>query len=204
MADLASQYPSTPSFNAVQFTVNTPALATSTFSGKTRRTAYGHQFYEWEVRYPPMVNTQAGIVQGFLAQTYGPSLSFEIILPEISYSKSATPPSTTPATTAAYSKGVKTVGLDNCGANKDVLYIGDYFKFNNHSKVYQCTNTCTSNGAGIATLFFAGSLVEDVPNDTDLTVTAVPFTAIATTDAQQFDVGVGGITQISVSMKEVW
>lgn len=204
MADLASQYPTTPSYSAVQFTVNTPSLATNTFSGKTRRTAYGHQFYEWEVKYPPMVNTQAGIVQVFLAQTFGPSLSFEIVLPEISYSKSTNPPSTTPYTTTDYTKGVKSVSLDNCGANKDVLYIGDYFKFNNHSKVYQCTNTCTSDGSGNATLYFAGSLVEDVPNDTGLILTAVPFTAIATADAQQFDVGIGGMTQLSVSMKEVW
>jgi hypothetical protein len=206
MADLASQYPTTPGFNAVSFQVNTPSLATTTFSGKSRRIAFGHQFYDWEVKYPSLTDRQAGIVEGFLAQTYGPSLSFEIILPEISYTKSNNPPSTTPAVnnTGGYAKGQKSVVLDNCGANKQVLYVGDYFKFNNHSKVYQAVATCESDGSGNATLFFAGSLVEDVPNNTDLTLTAVPFTAIALNDVQKFDVGIGGITSISVKMRETW
>ena len=206
MADLASQYPTTPSFNAVSFQVNTPSLATTTFSGKSRRVAFGHQFYDWEVSYPSLTDRQAGIVEGFLAQTYGPSLSFEIILPEISYSKSNNPPSTTPAVNqvGGYAKGQKSVVLDNCGANKQVLYVGDYFKFDNHSKVYQCVATCESDGSGNATLFFAGSLVADVPDNTDLTITAVPFTAIALNDVQKFDVGIGGITSISVKMRETW
>lgn len=204
MADLATQYPTTPGFNAVSFQVNTPSLATTTFSGKSRRVAFGHQFYEWEVKYPSLTDRQAGIVEGFLAQTYGPSLSFEIILPEISYSKSDNPPSTTPATNGSTNKGAKTVTLTNCGANKQVLYVGDYFKFDNHSKVYQAVATCESDGSGNATLSFAGSLVSNVPDSTDLTITAVPFTAIALNDAQKFDVGIGGMTSISVKMRETW
>lgn len=204
MADLASSFPTDPSFNAVGFQANTPTLATTTFSGKTRRTTYGHQFYEWEVKYPQLVDRQAGIVLGFLAQTYGPALSFEITLPEISYSKSNNPPSSTPATNGSVNAGVKQVDLTNCGANKEVLYVGDFFKFDNHSKVYQAVATCTSDGSGNATLYFAGSLVNAVPSGTDLTVTAVPFTAIALSEAQQFDVGVGGMTTMSIKMREVW
>jgi hypothetical protein len=204
MADLASSFPTTPSFNAVEFQTNTPTLATTTFSGKSRRTGYGHQFYEWEVKYPPLTDRSAGIVLGFMAQTYGPALSFEITLPEISYSKSTNPPSTTPATNGSVIAGVKQVDLSNCGANKEVLYVGDYFKFDNHSKVYQAVATCTSDGSGNATLYFAGSLVEAVPGGTDLTITAVPFTAIALSDVQKFDVGIGGMTSMSIKMRETW
>lgn len=206
MADLASAYPTTPDFAAVEFTTNTPTIATETFSGKVRRVSYGHQFYTWEVKYPPMTDRNAGIVEGFLAQTYGPTFSFEITLPEISVSKSTNPPSTTPAVNngSGYAVGAKSVVLDNCGANKEVLYVGDYFKFDNHSKVYQAVATCTSDSSGNATLYFAGSLVAAVPDDTDLTITNVPFTAIALTDVQKFDVGIGGITQMSVKMREIW
>lgn len=204
MADLASQYPTTPGFKAVDFQTNTPTLTTETFSGKTRRVSYGHQFYDFEVKYPTMTDRQAGIVEGFLAQTYGPSLSFEIILPEISYTKSNNPPSTTPATSGATNKGAKQVSLTNCGANKQVLYVGDFFKFDTHSKVYQAVATCESDGSGNATLYFAGSLVENVSSGTDLTITAVPFTVIATNDIQKFDVGTGGLTSASVKMRETW
>lgn len=204
MADLASAYPSNPSFNAVNFSVNTPTIATTTFSGKTRRTGYGHQYYEWEVKYAPLTPREAGAVEAFLAQTFGPQLSFEITLPEISYSKSNNPPSTTPETSASASKGAKQVAITNCGANKEVLYAGDFFKFADHSKVYQATSTITSDGSGNATLYFAGSLVEDVASGTSLTITAVPFTAIAINNVQKFDVGVGGMTAISVEMRETW
>jgi len=204
MADLASAYPTDPSFNAVNFQVNTPSLATTTFSGKTRRTAYGHQYYEWTVKYAPLTPREAGAVEGFLAQTFGPSLSFEITLPEVSYSKSNDPPSTTPETVGSTATGAKTVSLTNCGANKQVLYAGDFFKFANHSKVYQATSTCTSDGSGNATLYFAGSLVDDVATGTSLTITAVPFTAIAINNVQKFDVGIGGMTSLSVEMREVW
>lgn len=204
MADLASAYPSNPSFNAVSFQVNTPSLATTTFSGKTRRTAFGHQYYQWTVNYAPLTPREAGAVEAFLAQTFGPSLSFEITLPEISYSKSNNPPTTTPQTSAGASKGAKQVTITNCGANKEVLFAGDFFKFANHSKVYQATSTCTSDGSGNATLYFAGSLVSDVTNGTSLTITAVPFTAIALNNAQKFDVGIGGMTSISVEMRETW
>ena len=125
-------------------------------------------------------------------------------MPEVSYSKSNNPPSTTPATTTSYAAGAKSVALDNCGANKEVLYSGDYFKFANHSKVYQAVATCTSDGAGAATLYFAGSLVTSVGNDTNLTITAVPFTAICSNDVQKFDKGIGGLTSISVDMRETW
>jgi len=204
MADIASQYPTSPEFNTVGFQVNTPTIATETFSGKTRRVGFGHQFYSWQAKYSTLTDAQAGIVEGFLAQTYGSLLSFEIILPRISYSKSTNPPSTVPATTSTYSIGAKSVVVDNCGANKDVLYVGDYFKFAGHSKVYQAVATATSNGSGEATIFFAGSLVANVGNNENVIVTAVPFTAIMENPQQKFDVGIGGLTSISVDMRETW
>ena len=118
MADIASQYPTSPSFNKVTISTNTPTLATETFSGKTRRVGQGHTFYNWQIKYPTLTDREAGLVEGFLAQTYGSLFSFEIVLPEVSYSKSTNPPSTTPATTTSYAAGAKSVALDNCGATK--------------------------------------------------------------------------------------
>jgi hypothetical protein len=206
MADLDSlgNYPTTPSFQAVGFKSTTPTIITETNSGKIRRYGYGVSYYTWTAKYGPQPSRDLGPVLGYIGAAYGPQLSFQIVLPEISYSKSDNPPSTTPQTSATVAKGVNTVTLSNCGANKEVLRGGDFFKFNNHSKVYQCSVTCNSNGSGAATLYFTGSLVSGVPSSTALTITAVPFTAIFASEEQSWDVGVGGLTSMTVEMREVW
>jgi len=204
MADLAGYYPTTTAPNSVEIKPITPTQTTQTFSGKTRRTGYGGQYYELTLRYGQMSPLAARPIQGFLAQAFGPQLSFEIILPEISYSASPVPPITTVRTSAAAVKGAKTVTLTNCGANKTVLVGGDYFKFNNHSKVYQATNTILSDASGNATLYFAGSLVADVALQEPLVIDAVPFTMILANPNQSYTVGIGGISSMNVEMREVW
>jgi hypothetical protein len=39
---------------------------------------------------------------------------------------------------------------------------------------------------------------------TNLTITAVPFTCVLTESAQEYEAGIGGMTAMSVSMREVW
>lgn len=204
MADLAGFYPITTPPNSVEVRPITPTQITQSFSGKTRRTGYGVQYYEMKLTYAPMTDLQHRPIQGFLAQAFGPQLSFEVVLPEVCYSASPNPPTTTVRTSANMAKGAKTVTLTNCGISKTVLVGGDYFKFNNHSKVYQATNTIVSDGSGNATLFFAGSAVEAVPSNTNLTITAVPFTMILTSPNQNYTVGIGGISQMTVEMRETW
>jgi len=204
MSDLFTQFPDEVSFQAVSFQVNTPTQSTETFSGKTRRVGMGISYYSWEVRYPNLLPIDAGTVNGFVAQAFGPQFSFEIILPEISYSKAPNQTTNVPRTSANASIGATSVTLANCGVSKNVLAAGDFFKIANHSKVYMCVSPCTSNGSGVATLFFSCPLITAVPNPTNLTITAVPFTAILTEDVQKFDVGFGGITTMSLAMREVF
>jgi hypothetical protein len=148
---------------------------------------------------------EGSIVTGYLAQTYGPAFSFEIILPEISNSKmvGSSQPTSTPRVSTAASKGAKSVQLTNVGANKGFLG-GDFIKFTNHSKVYQVVGTSYANGSGNMTLYFSGSLVEDVQINDEVTFNNVRFTAIVDSDFQQFDVGMGGMTSLTVNMREVW
>lgn len=204
MADLATQYPASPSFESINFKTNTPTQLTNTMSGKIRRIGVGTSFYSWEVKYPNLSRLDAGTVKGFLAQALGPQFSFEIVLPKLSYSALASQTASVPRTSAAAAIGSTSVALANCGVSQNVLAAGDYFKFNNHTKVYQCVSSCVSNGSGVATLYFSGPLTSAVPSSTNLTITAVPFTAILAEDAQEFEVGYGGITAMSVSMREVW
>lgn len=204
MADLATQFPATPSFQSVNFRVNTPTQLTNTVTGKIRRVGFGVSFYSWEVQYPELTPLDAGTVRGFVAQALGPQFSFEIVLPKISYSKFTNQTTTVPRTSQSRTVGATSVTLTNCGANKNVLASGDFFIFNNHTKVYQCVSPCVSDGSGNATLYFSCPLVTGVPLSTNLTITAVPFTAILAEDAQEFTVGYGGVTSMSIAMREVW
>ena len=204
MADLATQFPTSPSFVSVNFKINSPGQTTESMSGKVRRAGLGVSFYTWEVKYANLTPQQYGTVIGFVSRTLGQQYSFEIILPKISYSKATNQTTFVPQTSAAAAIGAVSVTLSGCGNNKNVLSSGDLFKFANHSKVYMAVDNCVSNGSGVATLFFSGPLQYAVPSSTTLVITAVPLTAILAEDVQEFDVGVGGITSLGLQMREVW
>lgn len=201
---MAGTYPSNPKFETVNFKINTPTIISQTLVGKTRRVGMGVSFYTFSAKYSNVTAYDFGPITGFLAKQYGQLESFQIVLPEISYSKSQTPPTTTPQTSTGLSTGNNSIALTNCGANKTVLAAGDYFKFNNHSKVYMCVEDCISSAGGTATLYFSASAVSDVPSGTALTVTAVPFTVILDNEVQEYSVGIGGISTMTVDFREVW
>lgn len=204
MADLYTQYPTTPSFVSVNFKTNTPTQMTNTMTGKIRRVGFGVSYYSWEVKYPELTRLDAGTVKGYLAQCLGPQFSFEIILPKISYTALPNQTTSQPRTSVGMNAGSTSITLNNCGATKNVLAAGDFFKFNNHTKVYQCVAPCVSDSSGNATLYFSGPSVTSVASNTALTITAVPFTVILAEEAQEFEAGYGGITTMSVAMREIW
>lgn len=207
MADIGpGQFPTTPSFVSVNFKLNTPTITSETNSGKVRRVGYGHSYYTFDVKYPSITNSQLGEVMGFVATAQGSLFSFEIVLPEISTSKAAdsTYANSTATLSSTASFGQKYALLSNCGANNDILKAGDFIRFDNHSKVYMVTQDVSSDGAGTANLRFSGSLVTSVPSGTKLWCNGVPFTVILTGPEQSFDMGFGGISSLSLSMREIW
>lgn len=203
MADLATTFPQTPAFQAVSFRINTPSQISESFSGKIRRVGLGISYYSWDVKYSSLAAIDAGTITGYLSQALGQQFSFNIILPKISFSKAPNQTTNVPLAQAA-ARGSTSVSLTGCGASKNVLAAGDFFKFNNHGKVYMCVSPCVSNSSGAATLFFSCPSVTNIPSGTALTITAVPFQAILSEPEQLYDVTYGGITTMSISMREVW
>jgi hypothetical protein len=197
---MSGTYPMDSKFNAVNFKINTPVIKTQTNSGLSRRTAQGHSFYTWTAKYNNVSKLDAGPIIAFVGQQYGSLEKFQIVLPEISYSKQANQTTTTVTTTAPLAAGGDHVGVTGVATGKNLLRAGDYFKFSNHSKVYMCSVTWTTGQP----LYFSGSLVADVPSGTSLIITAVPFTVILDSEIQQYDVGIGGIMQMSLDMRESW
>lgn len=209
---MSGTYPTSPSFEAVNFKINTPTLTTRTNAGQSRRVGMGHSFYTFTVKHPNMTAYDAGPIHGFVAQQRGPLDSFEITLPEISFTKLTSQVASATASGGAsdlgtgvsgYAVGVSSITV-TVPATGNVLRAGDYFKFANHSKVYMCTSSLTVSSGTTGTLNFSGGLVEAVPNTTALTLTSVPFTVILEGDVQQYEVGMGGITTMSLDMRETW
>jgi len=201
---MTSRLPTSPSFQGINFKINTPMLKTTSFSGKTRRVAMGHQFYTFTVKYPQLTPAELGYVQSFLIARLGGYDAFEVVLPTLSYSKAPLTPSGTPTVTTTVTTGSTSVEVTNIGPNRMVLKGGDFFKFANHSKVYIATADVESDSGGSATLNFGGALVQHVPSGTTATFTVVPFTVILDGDDQGYDVGLGGMTSLSLDLREVW
>lgn len=198
---MAGTYPTTPAFQSIDMRINTPTLSSETLSGKRRRVGMGHSFYTFQGKYTNMRKQDFAPIIAFIASQYGGLEEFQIVLPEISYSKTTNQTITTITVTANASKGANSVSIGNLGQNEQLLKAGDFFKFSNHSKVYQCVTDCEN---GDTTLYFSGSLVEDVPSGTTIVYDAVPFTVIIDGEVQEFQTGVGGISTMSVDFREVW
>lgn len=210
MPDLATNYPTSPAIQSVNFRIITPGQTSESLSGKLRRINFGVSYYAFEIKYANLTPLEAGSITGYLSQALGQQFSFNIILPKVSYTKitaasaGGAQTTNTIVTSGSAVRGSTSVTLTNCGANKNVLAAGDFFKFNNHSKVYMCVSPCTANGSGVATLFFSCPTVTNIPSNTQLTITAVPFQAVLAEPEQMWDTGFGGITTLSLSMREVW
>lgn len=203
---MSGTYPYSPEFASVDFKINTPTQTTETVNGRKLRAGFGTSFYTFVGKYSMLTPTQVAPITAFIAQQYGMSESFQIVLPKISYNKAADyaqAVGNAKVKTAA-SKGAYNVALKGLGANKEVIKAGDFFKFANHSKVYMCTDTVTSNSSGEATIYFSGKLTANVVVDEVLTINAVPFTVILDQDVDEWTVGTGGMTNIEVSFREVW
>jgi hypothetical protein len=205
MADIGpGQFPQTPSFESVNFKINTPTITSETNSGKIRRVGYGHSYYTFEVKYPAITASQLGEVTGFVSTAMGPMFSFEIVLPELSYSKAANTSANNIATAATVAAGQRYVALTGLPVSTLVLRAGDFFRFNTHSKMYMVTQDVTSSGSGTANVQFSGASVSSVTSGTRIWTNGVPFTVILESDEQQFESSYGGISTLSLAMREVW
>jgi hypothetical protein len=163
----------------------------------------GTSYYSWKAKYNSLTDRQAGPILGFIRYAEGGLYSFEIILPNISNTKTINQV-TRANINQTIPVGAVNVRISTTNTNSEVLRAGDYFKFNNHSKVYQAVINCNSDSGGNATLYFASPTVSNVSTGTGLTIDNVPFTAVFDGQEQDYNVSPGGITTLEVSMREVW
>lgn len=201
---MSGNFPSNPGFTTTNFKINNPSQTNETFNGKIRRVGLGISYYSFDVKYAPLTRPEAGPIIGFLGQQYGMMENFQILLPIESYpvANYSYGSPYIPTVAASITAGAKSVTLKGCYGLATILKSGDYFKFDNHSKVYMCSTDCVANAQGNATLYFSGSVLRDVGVNGTLTVKAVPFTVMLTSDVQEYEFGLGRLVSIEVGMRE--
>jgi uncharacterized protein YaiE (UPF0345 family) len=229
MAQLRLQQPfPDQGFQAVEFQIVNPSQSSESLSGKIRRISQGISHYAFTVQYPTITKEKLSTIMGYLSQTMGNVIAFDIVLPIISYSKLGAQQTTNTVTVTGGTQTWTEGGTSKTGylagsmqvliqgsANAKVFAIGDVFRFNDnnfpgndntnkHLKVYMATSETTMNASGGTTLFFSGGLVDNVPNGTTLTITEVPFQVIIASGEQTFQIGQSGLSTLEFECREVW
>lgn len=206
---MSGTYPASPSFQAVDFQIISPGKSTESFSGKVRRVTIGIQYYSFGVKYPNMTAREFGPVQAFLARQYGSYESFQIVLPEVSYPKGANYAFIGTPQVALEGGSLSAGTLEfpangfSSGNKNEVLRAGDFIKFANHDKVYMIAENVNTDNDLEATVKITPGLTQTVPNGTALVTTAVPFTVMLDEFQQEYSVTYGGMTTMSLKMREV-
>lgn len=224
---LANPFPDNE-FSAVEFRIVSPAQTSESLSGKIRRVGMGVSYYTFTVQYPTITKEKLSTIMGYLSQTQGNVIAFDIVLPVISYSKLGASQTSSTITVAGgtqtwseggttktgYLAGSTQVNVTGPGL-AEVFAIGDVFRFNDnnfpgndntnkHLKVYMATSEVTLGAGGTGTVYFSGGLVDNVPNGTTLTINAVPFQVIVTNGDQTFQIGQSGLSTLEFECREVW
>jgi hypothetical protein len=184
-------WPSTIGFRSVDFETVTSTRATETQSGRTLRMATANSKFGVKVVYPNVTPDDFRAIQAFATLAQGSLNNFDIVLPNVSYTRGGYPNQTMYVTAA---KAVGDTQIDittDAGTSITVLKAGDVVKFENHTKVYMVTADTTVNGSGVGTLNITPGLQTAIEDDstggnTAVTVNAVPFRMFINSDQQSF------------------
>lgn len=116
-----------PSFTSTNFRLVTPVQTSTTFGGKMRRVGIGTSYYTFTMKFPPMTQTVARPLIGFLGSQYGMLDSFQVYLPIESVPRAGFS-GAAPTVSQNYDAGVRQIVI-SAEANSTVLRQGDFFKF---------------------------------------------------------------------------
>lgn len=176
---MSGTYPTTPVFNAVNFTSQYFNLSSETISGRIQVRNIGGQRFSFSANYPPMTRSEFQPVSAFIIKQRGMAETFTIVLPEVSEASGSA--SGTLAANGTGSIGATSIAVDGITGT---LKAGDMVKFANHNKAYMIT----ADLSGPGTLEFEPALISAVAIDEVITYDNVPFTVRLANDVQEFGV----------------
>ena len=200
----------TGNVRAVNFKDNAPNLVTTSLSGRRQTKSQGQQFFSFTIQTPPLSTTELKPILGFISKQRGQFESFQITLPNIS-TPAGSITSNTLAVNGAHSAGDKTIAVDGGTASASgYLKAGDLIRFidtstaANNVKVYMVTADLDLDGGGAGTLNIEPGLIDGVNNNSTVETNGVQFTVFLERGAQEYQMGVQGLTQMEFDVREAF
>ena len=125
-----------------------------------------------------------GELMAFIIKQRSGKENFTIIPPEVEDARGVE--TGTLAVNGSHTAGDTTIAIDGFAADTaNRLRVGDFIKFNGHTKVYMVVADVTSS-SGAATVTIEPPLVSSLSDDEAVTYDNVPFTVHLTNDIQEF------------------
>ena len=205
-------FPTSPGFQAVNFSMSSTTKTTQTISGRTVRFQEGTTLWSGTLQFPPMTLAEFLPIQGFLARCKGSLNEFDVVVPTISEnSKGYGSDSTVSLTvTSAAAAGATSIDVNSPLTDTTILNPGDVIRFANHTKVYMVTDNegVTTDGTGNATINFEPELVtavdaRDSSGGPLIQLAEVPFRMILTNSVQEMQYRTDGLIQYELDVREV-
>ena len=127
-----------------------------------------------------------GELMGFIIKQRSGKENFTIIPPEVEDARGVE--TGTLAVNGSHTAGDNTIAIDGFAADTaNRLKVGDFIKFNGHTKVYMVVADVTSS-SGAATVTIEPPLISSLANDETVSYDNIPFTVHLTNDIQEFGV----------------
>ena len=127
-----------------------------------------------------------GELMGFIIKQRSGKENFTIIPPEVEDARGVE--TGTLAVNGSHTAGDNTIVIDGFAADTaNRLRVGDFIKFNGHTKVYMVVADVTSS-SGAATVTIEPPLISNLANDETVSYDNIPFTVHLTNDIQEFGV----------------
>ena len=169
---MAGTYPSDPKIQEISIRSNTQTYSSVSQNLSVETRTRGVQRWQFELSYPPLTREEAMQVYAFIISQQGTFDSFIFELPEPLNSTNGTQVVTsgqgTPMVTDNRSNISRTMDVGNFNRNQTAaLKAGDFFKFDNHEKLYMVTQDLITNNNGEGSLNFTPPLISAVAASTD-------------------------------------
>jgi hypothetical protein len=205
-------------FSTVVIKNNTPTATSIALSGRRQSRQLAAQYWTIDAEFAPLTRSRAAQIMAFLNLQNNSLDSFNVIIPQYSWSDGdikyiTTYPSPTLSVSASAAIGATAISIDfdtitssditaAGGSASTTFRAGDFIKFNNHNKVYQLTADVSIDGSGAGTMTIFPGLFSAITTSTDVLYNSVPFTVFNTEQSQEYQFTVGNEAAISLKLHE--
>jgi len=199
---MAGAFPTTDKPSIFNFTSNRPNNTAYTLSGKRSVKQFAAQYFSFNVKLPPMNQSDFQQYYAFLVKQKGSfdTFTFEYPLDNLGADKDQTDI----LANGAQAVGDNTIAMDGFSVSTTgVLKAGDLIKFANDDKVYMVTADADSNVSGQATVSIEPPLQDAIVDNEPVTVNKPSFTVALSQNDVIYSTDSSGFFSLSFEVREV-